>query len=188
MALGRSKQGRWRCWKAVLVRVRSWHNLVWKDKWEQRHKLWFHVCGEPLRMLSVQLRRWLLHQAEPLNCSCPSICPSNLPSILSLKKSFLRGCSRRSMLPHHGRLRLLRTEQTSCIDAPPNVISCSTYLQSAHSLSPQHTRQPCCLQCSEEVCSFRGTTTPVLTRKVHVENNGFLCCIVLVDFAIRYFN
>lgn len=109
------------------------------------------------------------------------------PSIPSLKKSFLRGCSRRSMLPHHGRLCLLRTEWTSCIDAPPNVISCSTYLQSAHSLSPQHTKQPCCLQCSE-VCSYRGMTTPVFTRKVHVENNGFLCCIVLVDFARRYFS
>lgn len=113
MTPGRSKQGRWRCWKAVLVCDHSWLNLIWKDRWEWRHKLWLCVCGEPLRMLSIQLRRWLLHWAEPLNGSCPSICPSNLPGLPSLRKSFRRGCSRRSMLHD---FVWLGTERTSCTD------------------------------------------------------------------------
>lgn len=82
----------WKAWRKV--RLRSWlpHNLIWKDRWEWQHRLWLRVCGgtpEDGEGSAAPLTPPpSANSAEPLNGSCPSICPSNLSSHPSRQKVF----------------------------------------------------------------------------------------------------
>lgn len=143
----------WKAWRKV--RLRSWlpRNLIWKDRWEWQHKLWLRVCGEPPRMASVQLCRWLLHRAliqqslsmAPVHQSVPRTSP-----VTPLAKSLSsEGAARGRCSPIvDDSICWWQNERAENWpwQAPPAVISLSTNLTLSE--------YPCCLWCSEEVCSY----------------------------------